>query len=337
MSIRYKTNLLQHALSVRAWMAEHGGSARMDLADFRLRLRCADRERTLLPQYVGSREGKLFYSRDITPYTSGFVGWLPYAMKVWPGAGQKTAFKRGMIEAGVRTPEHWDDANDADCGFIFKKSFSSFGYGIRGPYLPAHVPLLRLTAEPGEYAERFVFGRIARAWYWDGELAVTEMFEMPTVVGDGQSTFEALLRRRIGEMTELPTQYAQVARLQGLEPGDVIARGHRVVADYRYVSPLNPTVYENSNCLPQLAGSSIAAQMQVAGKAAYALIPPETQPSTMFVLDAIVDASDQVWFLEMNSNSQVHPDLYPAMLARLFDQALPPPSAAPADAVNVAV
>jgi hypothetical protein len=336
MSIRYKTNLLQHSLSIRAWLAEHGGSASMNLANFRLHLQCGGSERTLLPQYVGSREGKLFYSRDITPHTSGFVGWLPYAMKVWPGAGQKLAFKRGMIEAGIRTPEHWADPSEADCGFILKKSFSSFGYGIRGPYLPAHVRLLRLVPEEGEYAERFVFGRIARAWYWDGELAVAEMFEMPTVVGDGRSTFESLLRQRIGEMTDLPTQFEQVARLQGLEPGNTIAHGHRVVADYRYVSPLNPTVYENSNCLPQLAETTIAAQLQAAGHAAYALIPAETQPSTMFVLDAIVDASDQVWLLEMNSNSQVHPDLYPVMLERLFGQAQPSPPAASGDVVSLA-
>jgi hypothetical protein len=318
MSIRYKTNLLQHALSIRAWLAQHGGSAQMDLQDFRLHLRCLGREQVLLPQYVGAREGKLFYSRDITPYTSGFVGWLPYGMKTWPGAGQKLAFKAGMTEAGIPTPPYWFDLAQVDAGCIFKKSFSSFGYGIRGPYLPAHIRLMRLQLEEGEYAERFMFGRIGRAWYWDGQLAVVEMFEMPTVVGDGASSFEALLRRRIGEMNDLPHQHAQVGRLQGFEPGDVIARGHRVVADFRYVSSLNPTVYENSDRLPELAGSVIAAQFAAGGDAAYRLIPPETQPSTMFVLDAIVDADDKVWFLEMNSNSQVHPCIYPAMLARLF-------------------
>ncbi len=318
MSIRYKTNLLQHSLSIRAWLAEHGGQARMELADLHLHLARGEQQLELLPQYVGSREGKLFYSRDITPYTSGFVGWLPYAFKTWPGAGQKLFFKEGMERAGIRTPPYWHDVQQADSPFIFKMSFSSFGYGIRGPYLPAHVRLMKLQMKQGEYAERFMFGRIGRAWYWNGELTVVELFDMPTVVGDGQCNFETLLKRRIGEMSEPPTQSAQVARLQGFEPGDVIARGHRVVADYRYVSPLNPTVYENSNRRPELAGTTIEQQLREAGHAAYALIPPETQPSTMFVLDAIVDAEDRVWFLEMNSNSQVHPDIYPYMLGSLF-------------------
>ena len=318
MSIRYKTSLLQHALSVRAWLAEHGGEAEMELASLHLTIRRDGCSVVLLPQYVGARDGKLFYSRDVTPHTSGFVGWLPYAMKTWPGAGQKLAFKAGMDAAGIRTPPYWFKTEDIDQPFIFKMSFSSFGYGIRGPYLPAHLRLLRLAMQEGEYAERFVFGRIGRAWYWDGRLCVVELFEMPTVVGDGSSNFETLLRRRVGEMSDLPVQPAQVARLQGFEPGDVIARGHRVVADYRYVSPLNPTVFENSNRLPELAGTAIAEQFRAGGEAAYALIPPETQASTMFVLDAIVDGDDLVWFLEMNSNSQVHPDLYPAMLDRLF-------------------
>ena len=33
-----------------------------------------------------------------------------------------------------------------------------------------------------------------------------------------------------------------------------------------------------------------------------------------FVLDAIVDAQDQPWFLEVNSNPQWHPDIYAPML-----------------------
>ena len=35
----------------------------------------------------------------------------------------------------------------------------------------------------------------------------------------------------------------------------------------------------------------------------------------MFALDAIVDQEGQAWFLEMNSNPMVHPDLYGAMIA----------------------
>jgi hypothetical protein len=318
MSLRYKTNLLQHLQSIRTWLVEHGGQASMELADLQLHLTHGEQQVVLLPQYVGLREGKLFYSRNITPYTVGFVSWLPYASKSWPGSAQKLAFKEGMTRAGIRTPPYWHDVNEVDSPFIFKMSVSSFGYGIRGPYLPAHVRLMKLQMKEGEYAERFMFGRIGRAWYWNGELTVVELFDMPTVAGDGHSNFETLLKRRLGEMSEPPTESAQVARLQGFEPGDVIASGHRVIADYRYVSPLNPTAYENSNRRSELVGTTVEQQFRAGGRAAYALIPRETQPSMMFVLDAIVDADDRVWFLELNSNSQVHPDFYPYMLGSLF-------------------
>ena len=45
------------------------------------------------------------------------------------------------------------------------------------------------------------------------------------------------------------------------------------------------------------------------------------------MLDAIVDAHDRPWFLEINSNAQGHPDLYGAMLDQLCA-----PAARPADA-----
>lgn len=43
--------------------------------------------------------------------------------------------------------------------------------------------------------------------------------------------------------------------------------------------------------------------------------------TTLFTLDAMVDAQDHVWLLEMNSNPMVHPDAYPVMMTRLYEAA----------------
>ena len=42
---------------------------------------------------------------------------------------------------------------------------------------------------------------------------------------------------------------------------------------------------------------------------------------TLITLDAVVDANDKVWFLEINSNPAVHPDAYPALLKGAFERA----------------
>ena len=106
--------------------------------------------------------------------------------------------------------------------------------------------------------------------------------------------------------------------MQGVRPTDVLPAGLRVVCDYRYVSPFNPTVYANANLLPQAAGSELAERFRDAGRRLWPRIPGPPGRQLGFVLDAIVDAHDRPWFLEVNSNAQGHPDLYGPMLDAWF-------------------
>jgi len=313
MNPRFKTSLLEHAKAVGAWARGNAAQTAIDAVDLSLTVRFESREYRLHPQFVGRRDGRQLVYFDVPDqFAIGFVGWLPYRPQAWDISLDKLAFKAAARDLDIATPAHWRDPHAVSTPFLVKRSRGAFGYGMHGPWRTSDAKTLAL--QDGEYCEEFKWGRIARAWYWGGRLSVLEVFDMPSVIGDGRAGYESLLRQA---STELPADFADVARLQGVQPGDVPPEGTRIVCDYRYVSPFNPTLYANSNLLPRLAGTPLAQRFALAGERLWPRIPGPPRRQIGFVLDAIVDAQDQPWFLEVNSNPQWHPDIYAPMLDAL--------------------
>ncbi len=314
MDPRFKTNLLEHVKAIGAWATRRAAESRIDAVDCSLTLRLDGRTLRLQPQFAGRRGGPNFVYFDVPDaHAMAFVGWLPYGPQAWDVSLSKRRFKTVAAEAGLPVPRGWSEPGLIDAPFLVKRERGAFGIGMHGPYPPERAATLNLAE--GEFAEAFVWGRIARAWYWSGRLTVLEVFDMPGVAGDGCSTYEALLRR---QGAELPADFASIAALQGVAPGDVPAAGRRIVCDYRYVSPFNPTVYANANRLPREAGSALVERFREAGRRFWPCVPGPAGYRAAFVLDAIVDADDRPCFLEVNSNPQGHPDAYAQMLDDLF-------------------
>jgi hypothetical protein len=320
MTLRFKTNLLEHSKAIAAWSKSNNAKSFIDVTSMALAVQLNKRTIQFTAQYVGTRpDGALAYFSQLGENCNGFVGWLPYAMQQWPLSSSKTFFKSQMTQLALHTPQRWDSINNIDQAYLVKQDKSSFGYGIRGPYAAnaSQVPL-----KPGEFAEGFKEGRIARAWYWGAKLAVLEIFPMPKVVGDGRSTFTELVRTSIGADAQLPNGLDEISRYQGFEPETIIPAGRSLMADFRYVSPLNPTVYKNHNCLSQPLSQKLRRSFEGAGRDVWPLIETNAKTPMVFVLDAIVDSQDDTWFLEINSNAQLHPDLYAVMLSGLFKGAV---------------
>ena len=344
MDLRFKTNLLEHTKAVAAWSRLRGARSNIDVADMSLTIelaagpnaqaeQAAPRQHKLHAQFVGKREGQgLCYFDVADPFARGFVGWLPYKPQAWDISVSKLAFKEAAREFGLATPAHWTQAAFVDTPFLVKRSRGAFGDGMRGPFHADHAA--QLTLAEGEYFEAFKWGHIARAWYWGERLAVLELFAMPCVTGDGESSYETLLRQGLGT-AELPSDFADIARLQDVRPFDVPQPGARIVCDYRYVSPFNPTVYANHNVLPRIKTQQIVRHFAEAGRRILPRVASAAASASAwasashgdaaassfangaqlgFVLDAIVDGQGQPWFLEINSNPQLHPDLYAPML-----------------------
>jgi hypothetical protein len=80
-------------------------------------------------------------------------------------------------------------------------------------------------------------------------------------------------------------------------------------------------------------------QLEEAGRILWKEIPDPMRQDTVYTVDAILDSRDCLWFLEMNSNPQVHPDVYLPMLRNLFSR-VPAPAKAidpPSDAAPPAI
>ncbi len=313
-ALRFKTNLLEHTKAVGRWAQARGGRTSVDACSLVLEASLGERRARLLPQFVGTRGGEqLVYFDQPDRHAVGFVGWLPYAPQAWDISLSKPAFKTLAQSLGLATPTWWTEPQAVDAPALVKRARGAFGYGMHGPY-PAALAAQQTLAE-GEYFEAFHFGRIARAWYWCGRLAVLECFDMPTLTADGQRSWQALLQHA-GQPE--PEAVADLLALQGQALADVALADTRVVADYRYVSPLNPTVYANANVVHRWRGTPTGQQFEAAGRALWPHIPGAPDQQVGFVLDAIVDDAGQVWLLEINSNAQGHPDLMATMLDGLF-------------------
>lgn len=313
-ALRFKTNLLEHTKAVGRWAQARGGRATVDACTFVLDVSLGERRARLWPQFVGTRGGEqLVYFDQPDRHAVGFVGWSPGPPQAWDLSLSKLAFKQLAQRLGLATPAWWTSPVGVDVPVLVKRARGAFGYGMHGPY-PAPVAASLVLAE-GEYLEAFHVGRIARAWYWCGRLAVLECFDMPGLAADGQRSWQALLLHA-GQAE--PGAVADLLALQGQALDAVATAGTRVVADYRYVSPLNPTVYANANVVHRLRGTPCGQQFEAAGRALWPHIPGPEGRQVGFVLDAIVDAQDRVWLLEINSNAQGHPDAVAPMLDGLF-------------------
>ena len=238
----FKRNYLQHALAVSHWLRRHGAAGTIDPLTHLLEIRCGAREQRFQPQFILELgEGEVAYRPQLTHNVSGFVGWLPYFNKTWPIAQDKLAFKAHALSAGICTPRWVADPALARGTFIVKPRRSSFGRGLRGPFEPASaVSVAEGVDGDGEYCEEFIVGKLLKAMYWNDELAVAEMVDMPTVRGDGRRTLRQLISARLAPTDRWPAGLEPLAAIQSLSLDGVVPARRAVLADYRYVSALNP-------------------------------------------------------------------------------------------------
>jgi hypothetical protein len=323
MSLRFKTNLLEHLKAAGRWARQHGVLAQVRADDGALLLQRGAHALVLPAQFVGRRDGQhLSYFAEPDEHARGFVGWLPYRPLAWPISTSKLRFKRLAQSLGLRVPQTWPSPAEADAPFLVKCDRGAFGHGMHGPYRPRLADgTVPQTLQQGEFCEAFHHGQIARAWYWSGVLAVLEQMPMPQVQGNGRDTLAALLMQASPEPLDDLAAARALAALQGLDLAAVPAPGQPVLADYRYVSPLNPTLYANHNLLRQPhPPAALRAAFARAGAALWPHVPGAWGPAgrqAAFVLDAIVGDDGVPVFLEINSNAQGHPDLYAPMLDAL--------------------
>ena len=314
----FLTTFFSHAQAVQRAAAALDIAAVTRLNDFGLQLRCGGRSTVWAAKFMANIGGRLVYTDNLVQGTAGFAGWMPYPLRQWPIALDKSAFKHYAIEKGIPVPAACLDPGRIGGPFIIKRDNSSFGEGIRGPYLAYDAADAAHALDEGEYYENFIVGHIAKAWCWGGECVALHLHPPGVAVGDGRSTLRELVQalpnaRGDAHDWELVKRLAACCGVNSLD--DVVPAGKEVLVEFKYGSRYEVASYENPNVLDQVEGSGLARQFQQAARSFAAAIPSEPGTgSSLFTLDAMVDGEGQVLFLEMNCNPLVHPDLYALML-----------------------
>lgn len=320
----FAATTLNHLRAVAALVRGRRVRATIDPITFGLDLRAGGRGVRFVPQFVFRDGQQLRYTPNFEDRVTGFIGWRPYFNKRWPIALDKVEFKRFCLSNGVPTPSFWiGEPPDGRAPIIIKRRGGSFGEGIRGPFPAGNAVPREVVCAADEYAEEFVRGRAGKAWYWDGQFCAVEYCDPATVTGDGRATIAELLQTAAVGQTREPDRSVveSCLRLQGLVAETRPSHGERVTVDFRYGAPLATIAVRDdggSNFLREIDGAPVAARLMEAGEACWQGIPEAIRAGTLFTLDFVEDADQSLYFLEMNCNPMVHPDVYPAMFRGLF-------------------
>src|SRR5882724_5865974 len=311
----YNYNAIVHTRAVKALLPRYSARAHLDINTFKLELRGRGKRIELHPQFVMRRNGARAYTPRMAIDAPGFLGWRPYFNKVWPAAVDKASFKEYCGHHELPTPKQFKSGDVVDVDVLVKRSRSSFGQGIVGPLRPEDFKRLNLTMADGEFVEAFIEGGIGKFWFWNDTLAVIEIWPMIDVQGDSHSTALQLIEaKRSTFALLLPDErdcWAAALRFQGIELATVIPKGKTAIVDFRYQSSLHPPSMKNSNLLAEYRGTPVVEQLTAAGKVFWNAIPESVRENVVYTIDAIVDPRQKIWFLEMNCNPLMHPDVYP--------------------------
>ncbi len=310
----FRRNFLQHALAVTTWMQRHDARGGIDPRTMGMEIALGERAVRFYPQFLTDQQGHIGFVPKLQSGVSGFVGWLPQPGKGWKESTDKLAFKAFARSHGLRTPLYGGPGTLPATDYMVKKAASTLGRDLHGPFPASRAAEIA----SGHFWEQFVRGRVVKAWYWDGELAVVEIVRMPTVTGDGKRTLAELALQALGPAVAATPLPMELLALQGVALHSVPQAGQTVELEYRYISPFNPSNHVDQNAREAIRGTTVEEQLVRAGRVCLQALPEQQRQNTAFSLDGVLDAQDRLWLLEVNCNPLLHPAFYETMLDALF-------------------
>jgi hypothetical protein len=317
----YATSFMAHYGTMIDGIRRIGAAGRLSFDSLHLEVTRGDRYLELTPniwELPIADKDKVVPARD-TGFPV-FLGWRPSQSCTIELMTNKLSFKQFCQNYGLRTPAM--DATimkDEALVLIKEVAVGETHRAIVGP-----ITLRDALASPeylnGErYIEAFVEGDPLQAWYYNGKLACVEVRTKPVVQGDGCNTLRELISWITSPFNVVDWQVVEaITRVQSFDLDSIVPAGKSVVVDIRFSSALLPTVHTNENKLPQLAGTKVGQQLLEAGPIFLKSFPDAVRNTSIFRIDGVLDAQQNVWFMDIGRERVVHPDVYPIMLKELL-------------------
>jgi len=311
-----KRSLLNHFKQLQQGLAQAHAEAFINVQTFVVEVRLQNKVYRLYPQFVARIEGKKVYTAQFSPDVLRFSGWRPYFDRAVPELAQKLKFKALLSQHGFATPPFATNANTDLTDVIVKKSRSSFGAQIRGPFASASQYKLDIAAD--EYYEKFILGDIVKIWFWNTQPVRLEKKAMPRIVGNGRANISRLAQKRMRRKKMPPWErLSELLAFYGRNLETVLAPKETQIVDFRYTSIFSrPKDIEETDLLADTGGF---AELPKLAQVFCSTLPADIREHVVYSIDAILDGENKLWFLEVNFNPFVHPSVYPLMIASLHN------------------
>lgn len=305
---------LHHLNRISDWVKAQGGQVHLSAETFALTLHVSGRVIRLQPRFSTRVSGKLGYTR-LFDGKGGFIGWVHDASTHWRESADKARFKMTARQLQLRVPAGWNTGEFLAEDYLIKSRTGSFGENMDGPYKASR--LKKALQSPDQFYEQFIVGKSIKIWCWNHHVAAAEIIEPPYLIGDGCMSIAELaaFRRSSLDKPLSLTGSQQMLAWQDKTLDSVPAAGERVWIDFRYATPFDNVTFLDRN---QWDGCPASLRHQVSHAAAcLSRHLAGDGKHKLFTIDAVVDAKERVWFLEMNSHPMVHPNIYGHMLPDL--------------------
>lgn len=311
-------SLVTHMRQLSVCAKTLGLRAQLEVNSLRVEVSGTDRYFELEPEFAtfdprGPRE----LSHQMLPQSRIFTGWRPAPKKSCPVSNDKRVFMAFCARNEVRTPRAYARFSEATTNVVIKQVVPGTRGVIRGPFAPDRIPADCLQPSADLILQEFVTGHMLEAWYWDGQLFAVEIHNRPHVVGDGITAVRELIECSSLSRGWIDWVTAEDAvRFQGVTLDTVLPAGKEVAVDIRFTSALQRS--EPENVLNTVVNTPVHAQLLRAGPVFFKAIPERIRQHTQFVLCAIIDAQQRLWFTDMTTDLRIHSDGYDLMLRGLF-------------------
>lgn len=318
-----------------------GLNAQIEFESLRVEVAGADRYFELEPEFATSTpHGLRDFTHVMLPQSRAFTGWRCAPKKTCDVSRDKNAFLAFCARNQMRTPRTYTRASDVTTAVVIKQLRPGIRGIIRGPFARGAIPAECLQEAAELILQEFVPGHMLEAWYWNGQLFSVQILNRPFVVGDGLSPIRDLITCNSIHPDWIDWTAANDAvRFQGATLDTVLPAGKELAVDIRFNTTVQMQAFGPENSLETIVGTPVHEQLLRAGPVFFNAIPAEIRAHTQFVLGAIIDSQQRLWFTDMVTDLCIHSGVYDLMLRDLFDIPAPsaPPVVSPASAAGTSV